>query len=139
MMMSIFTSIKGLFVTTEQDVVKFVEDVWNEVPVAASRIAAISKWLANVGLPAFQKDLDFALPVMTAVSAATSHPELGASLVALDAATHAVTAAIGSAQSGSLSADQVVTAIGALSSAEATFNSAKATTAKIVATTPATK
>ena len=134
--MNVFNSIKGFFVTTESDVVKFVKDVWAETPLAAAKVAAIGKWVANVGLPAFQNDLDALLPFMTAVGASTGHPELGVSLAALDTATHAVNAALGSAQSGSLSADQVVSAIGALENAKSTFASAKALTAHIVATTP---
>lgn len=136
--MSFFTSIKGFFVTTENDVTKFVKDVWAEVPIAGAKIAAIGKWVATVGLPAFQADLDALLPFMTAVGASTGHPELGVSLAALDTATHAVNAALSSAQTGSLSADQVVSAIGALENAKSSFASAKALTAHIVATTPAT-
>jgi hypothetical protein len=134
--MGVLSSVQAFFGAREQDVVVFVEDAWNEIPIAASKVRAIVKWLANVGLPTFQKELDFALPIMTTVAAGSGHAELGASLTALDAATHAVNAAIASAQTGALSTDQVVTAIGALDSAKATFNSAKALTANIVATTP---
>jgi hypothetical protein len=136
--MSFLSSLKFWATTTEADAVAFVGNVWAEIPIAASKVKAIANWLANTALPAFQKDLDFAMPVMTTVATASGHAELGASLVALDAATHAVNTAISSAQAGTITADQVVTAIGALSSAKATFNNAQALTAKIVATTPAT-
>ena len=136
--MGVFSSVKSWFVTTEADVEKFIEDVWDEIPIAAAKIAAIAKWVVKVGLPGFQQELDAAMPFMMVVGSATGHQELNASLVALQSATHAVNSALGSAQAGSLTSDQVVAAIGALQGAKATFTSAKALTAQAVAAAPMT-
>ena len=137
--MGVLSSVRGWFVTTEADVEKFIEDVWEEVPIAAGRVAAMAKWIATVGVPGFKADLDAAMPFMVMVGNATGHPELNASLVALQAATTAVNSALGSAQAGTLTPDQVVAAAGALNGAKATFIAAKAKTAEAVAAAPAGK
>lgn len=121
--------------TTEQDVMVFMGRVWAEEKILASEIAAAAKWIVEVGLPGLEKNLDAALPFITAVSAATGHAELGTSLTALDAAVHGVNSAISSAQAGTLTADQVAAAYGSLKGAEAIFNKAVGTAATITATT----
>lgn len=136
--MSIFTSIKSLFVTTEQDVLNFATKVWNEVPVLESEIVAASNWIVKTGLPALTEEVLEITPFVSVIGTAAGHPELAADMAALNAAMAGVQTFAASASAGNLTADGVVAGYGSLKQAASAAQQVAATAATIVAVTPPT-
>ena len=134
--MSVFTNIKGWFAHSEQDVVAFAVKVWNEAPVLEAEIQAAAAWIVRNGLPALVDDINKISPFVAVIGTASGHPELAANMAALNAAMVGVQAFAAAAQSGSMTADQVVDGYGALKKASAASAAVVSTAATIVAVTP---
>jgi hypothetical protein len=137
--MSIFTNIKGLFVTTEADVQTFMMNVWNELPVVEAEIAKAAGWIVKSGLPSLTAEVQAITPFVSVLGTAAGHPELAANMAALNVAMAGVQSFAATAASGSLTADQVVAGYGSLKQAGSAAQQVVSTAAAIVAVTPATK
>ena len=135
--MGVFGSIKGFFVTSEADVLKFIRAVWDEAPVAEKEIVAIAGWIIRVGIPKLTVDVAAITPIVAMLGTSSGHPELAASMVALNASMTIINKFAASADAGTLTADDVVQGYGALKTAGAAASSVMAKAATIVAITPA--
>jgi hypothetical protein len=137
--MSIFSSIKSLFVTTEADVQNFMMKVWNEAPVLEHEIALAAGWIVKTGLPNLTAEVQAITPFVSVIGTAVGHPELTANMAALNIAMAGVQSFAASAAAGSLTADQVVAGYGSLKQAGAAAQQVVSTAAAIVAVAPPAK
>lgn len=136
--MSIWSSVRSWFASSEHDVINFVGKVWSEAPVIESEIQSAFRWIANKGLPVLVADVQAITPVVSLVGDVSGHPELRAQMAVLNAAMASVNA-FAANSNGTLTADQVVQGYGSLKQASAAAQQVISTAATIVAVTPASK
>lgn len=134
--MDIFGAIRRVFITTEQDVLKFATRVWHEIPVAEAEVAGAFKWITGKGIPALQTDIAAIMPFVAILGDLTGHPELKAEMALLNTAMAGVNAFATAANSGAMTADDVVKGYGSLKQASAAAQQVVSTAAVIVAVTP---
>lgn len=134
--MNVFGNIKAWFVHTEQDVVAFMLKVWNEQAVIESEIQSAAAWIVRSGLPALVDDINKISPFVAVIGTATGHPELTANMAALNTAMVGIQAFAAAANSGSITADQVVAGYGSLKNASAAAAAVVSSAAQVVANTP---
>ena len=134
--MDIFGTIRKVFITTEQDVLKFATKVWHEIPVAEAEVASAFKWVTGKGLPALQTDIAAIMPFVAILGDLTGHPELKMEMAALNAAMAGVNAFANAANAGTMTADDVVKGYSSLKQASAAAQQVVSTAATIVAVTP---
>lgn len=133
--MSIFTSFKSFFVTTEADVIAFAGKVWAEVPIAQKEIVAIANWIVGE-IPALTSAINAATPIVD-VALGAADPTIAVKMAALNAAMGGLNSFAASAQAGTLNADAVVQGYSALKAASSAAANVAATAAHVIAVTPA--
>ena len=134
--MGFFARVKSWFVTTEADVLKFAMDVWNEVPIAAKRIASAASWLDSKAIPALQVQMDLVQPYLATIGAVTGHPEIAVALTAAHTAVDRAVAFKDSVKTGNITADDVVQGFSQVKTAQAAVNNVFAVASHVVAVTP---
>jgi hypothetical protein len=133
--MSIFTTIKGYFVTTEQDVIKLVTAVSQDLPVLEKDINNAFSWIANE-TPTIAANLQTATTLVTAVGAA-SNPQVAAAITAANLAVQGLNAFAAQYNAGAPSATAVIDGYIALKQASAAASSAAAAAAASSVSSPA--
>jgi hypothetical protein len=137
--MSFWNNLFAFNQTTEANILAFNTKVWNEVKILPQEIETVVSWIANTALPDVTAAVEEIMPFASLIGTATGHPELAASMSALDTAMKTVNTLVANAQaSKSVTADQAVQAVAAVKAASAAAQQVVAVASSIVATTAPT-
>jgi hypothetical protein len=128
--MSILSSIKSFFVTTEQDVVNLITAVSNEAPVIQKDIDRAFGWIAKE-TPVIATNLATATTIVAAVGA-NSNPQVVAAIAAANLAVQGLNAFAEQYNKGTPTATAVIDGYIALKQASSAASSAAAAAAASV-------